>query len=64
MIHLASWLATSFDYGLLDAACNPPRIDTAWCKLALSEDDVPTIKESFTSALEDSRLLGLLSAAR
>lgn len=64
VIHLASWLATSFDYGLLDAACNPPRIDTAWCKLALSEDDVPTIKESFTSALEDSRLLGLLSSAK
>ena len=64
VIHVADWLANSFDFGLLESICNPARLDPVWCKLALSETDIPQIHESFTSALEDSRLLGLLSSIK
>ncbi len=64
VIHVASWLANDFEFGIVGRQCNTERLDPAWCKLALSESDIPLIREQFDVALDDSCLLGLLSTVR
>ncbi len=61
VIHAASALADRFGYPVLTCDYSPTIEEGSWCKLALSESDIPQIQADFLLARDESRLFGLLA---
>ena len=60
VIHVADWVADSMGFGILDEKHSLPFSEGVWCKLALSQSDLPQIRADFEVALRDSKLFGTI----